>query len=232
MTEAIDTKIYEAKIEIVVQSKYPHVLAEFENGFLPTTEKFTNLTLHVLDGEEYGAKAINQIIFPRIPTSHYFGVFNDDVWFVDGWLEDVMKHLKEHDVVSAGYVETQKKDVFGKAVEATKDETGIAKHLYGPNAIFRMSLFKDIGVFDEQFDWSCDDLDWSWRLMLNGKSGVTSKKITMAHHVGVSRGINSREWNLLSDKNKERFYHKHGYRAYRTIRNEYKAHHQYFVGFK
>ena len=160
MTEnTITPSLYEKKIDIIVQSKYPKVLREFLNGFKPTTKDFSNLKLHILDGAEYGAKAINKILFPLITTSDYFGVFNDDLWFADGWLEGVMGHLQSHDVVSAGYVETQKKEVFEKAVELTKNETGVVKHLYGPNAVFRMSLFKEIGVFDEQFDWSCDDLD-------------------------------------------------------------------------
>jgi GT2 family glycosyltransferase len=224
--------MYQSKIDIVVQSKYPKVLAEFKEGFLPTTQKFENLTLHILDGTEYGAKAINKIIYPLVATTQYFGVFNDDLWFVDGWLEDTLNLLQEHWVVSAGYVETQERKVFERAVELTKNETGVAQHLYGPNAIFRMDIFKKIGVFDEQFDWSCDDLDWAWRIKLNGLSSVTSKKITMAHKVGISRGINSRAWNVLSDLNKERFYHKHGYWGYRNIRNEYKTYHQYFRQFK
>lgn len=224
--------MYQSKIYLIVQSKYPHVLKEFLEGFNATTKKFTNLKLHILDGKEFGAKAINKILFEVRPDYEYFGVLNDDLWFADGWLEDVIRLLQDHEVVSAGYVETQKKDVFQRAVEMTKNETGFVEHLYGPNAIFRMGIFREIGVFDEQFEWSCDDLDWAWRIKLNGLSSITSKRITMAHWVGISRGINSKAWNILSDRNKERFYHKHGYRGYRNIRDGYKHNHQYFRQFK
>lgn len=232
MTDNTSTAIYNARINLIVQSKYPEVLGEFKKTFFPTTDKFENLMLHVLDGAEYGAGAINKILFQVQPFCDYFGVFNDDVWFVDGWLEDTLRLLQTHEVASAGYVETADQDKFAKAVEATKDEVGVCNHLYGANAIFRKTLFKEIGCFDEQFDWSCDDLDWAWRIKLNGFSSVTSKKITMAHTVGETRTRDMKAWNTLSTANKQKFYNKHGYYAYRHIRDEYLTHHQYFRQFK
>jgi hypothetical protein len=224
--------MYQNKIDIIVQSKYPEILKEFLDGFKPTTEKFTNLKLHILDGAEFGAKAINKILIDVFQKTDFFGVFNDDLWFVDGWLEDCLRLLETHECVSAGYVNTYSHEAFEKAVEATKNETGVAKHLFGSNPIFRTSVFKKIGIYDERFDFSCDDLDWSWRFKLNGMSSVTSKKITMAHNIGRTRVRNAKAWNILSDRNKQRFYDKHGYVAYREIRREYKDNHQYFVQFK
>lgn len=220
-------------IDIVVQSKYPKILKQFKEGFWSTTESYL-INLHVLDGEEFGAKAINKILQPILKTkvNQIFGVFNDDIWFVQGWLENVIYKLQMYDVVSPGYVETQKVEVFQKAVEATKSETDVVQHLYGPTALFHTRVFFEIGIFDEQFDWSCDDLDLAWRLKLRGLKSVTSKKITTAHQVGMSRGINSKVWNALSEKNKQRFYDKHGYRSYRDIRSEYKKEHQYFIKFR
>ena len=224
--------IYPNKIDIVVQSKYPQILKEFRESFLPTVTNFPNLTLHVFDGHEYGAKPLNDLLGVLVHTSEYFGVFNDDMWFVQGWLENVVELLKDHEVVSAGYVETKDKNVFLKAVETTKKETGFVPYLYGPNAMFRVNIFKKIGRFDDRYDWSCDDLDWAWRIHLNKMSSVTSKKITVGHMVGTSLTGNSKNWHGILKLNNQRFYDKHGYDPYRWIRSEYKTYHQYFRQFK
>jgi GT2 family glycosyltransferase len=229
-------KIYDWPIYIVVQSKHAEMLQTFKETFLPTTRNFKNLYLAVEDGEEYGAKVINEhIIKARDEMYNYFGVFNDDLWFAAGWLENVMSHINEHWVIAPGYVETTDEEVFRQAVIKTKDEEGFVLHPYGPTSIFRMDLFRKIGIFDERYDWSCDDLDWSLRLHLNGLSGVTLKRITTAHFHGQTRTQNNKEisaWWALSNKNKRRFYDKNGYENYRFIRSSHLNSHKYFGQFK
>jgi GT2 family glycosyltransferase len=225
--------MYQTKVFIVVQSKYPDILKEFLETFKITTSKFENIKLVIEDGKEYGAKIINKRIEEaRLGKYKYIGVFNDDLWFSNNWLEDCLNALQEHAVVSAGYVETIKKEVFKLAVEKTKNEIGFVNHLYGPNAIYNMNIFHEIGIFDERYDWTCDDLDWAWRIKLNGLSSVTLKKITMAHQHGQTRVTNIKAWNIISTKNKKLFYNKHGYRAYRNIKGEYIDHDKYFSQFK
>jgi len=156
--------IYDTKLFFVVQSKYPEVLAEFKRTFLPTTSKFKNMNFLIEDGEEYGSSLLNKrIIDARAWGAQFFGVFNDDLWFADGWVESVLPFLLsgKHWCVSPGYVETADKKVFKKAVELTKDKKGFVPHLYGANPIFNMATFKEIGVYDEQFGFSCEDLDWA-----------------------------------------------------------------------
>jgi GT2 family glycosyltransferase len=226
-------EIYEIPIYIVVQSKYPEVLATFKETFYPTTEKFKKLTLIVEDGKEYGAGVINKHInIARANGNFYFGVFNDDIWFSEGWLETVIPFFDKHWIVSAGYVETTDREKFNKAVELTKNEEGYVKHLYGPNAIFNMEIFKKIGIFDERFDWTCDDLDWALRTERSGLSTITLKRITCAHFRGKTMSQNLSNWYRVSEINKQRFYDKNGYVSYRHIRAEYKLYHQYFVQFK
>jgi GT2 family glycosyltransferase len=227
------SNIFQSKVYIVVQSKYPDILKVFTEGFKATTKEFENVKLVIEDGKEYGARIINQhIVKARDEGYEYFGVFNDDMWFSEGWLESCLELLKKHDVASAGYVETIDRKKYELAVNETKNNTDFVNHLYGPNAIFNMNIFREIGTFDENFDWTCDDLDWAWRIKLNGLSSVTSKKITIGHWHGQTRVTDIKAWNLISTKNKKIFYNKHGYQAYRNIRNEYKINHQYFVQFK
>ena len=229
--------MYKTKIDIVVQSKYPKILEEFKSSFLPTTQKFENLTLHEITGENYGAMEINKILLPILITkdpNRVFGVFNDDLWFAEGWLEDCLEKMKTYEVVSAGYVVVREKEIFERAIELTKNETGVAVHPYGPNMMWKTSVFPKVGVFDERFAWSIDDLDWALRLHLHGIKAVTSKKITMAHYFGKTLRTKKeiKRWNVMSDKGKQQFYEKHGYQSYRFIRSEYKHYHQYFAKYR
>ena len=227
------TELYNKKIVIVVQSKFPKVLEEFKTQFEATTEDFKNLKLLGIIGEEYGAKEINRILRPITAQKEVeiFGVYNDDLWFGERWLEDILEKLEIYPCVSPGYVETDKWEVFKKAVDGTKDEIGVVPFLYGPAHTFRTSLFRQIGLFDERFDWSVDDLDWAWRIKLNGMESATSKKITIGHRVGTTL-TKTKGWNRISDINKELFYDKHGWPAYRHLRNHYKNYHSYFVEWK
>ena len=119
-----------------------------------------------------------------------------------------------------------------KAVDMTKDDEGFVPLLYGPNAVFRMDIFQSIGIFDERFEWSVDDLDFAWRIKLNGLSSITLKRIRTCHLFGKTREHNMKQWNYISTLNKEKFYDKHGYRSYRNIRGEYKKWHRYFQCYK
>ena|SRR3990167_4260804 len=224
------TTLHSSKIDIIVQSKYPEVLKMFKDGLSETTKGFTDLRLHEITGEKYGAKEINKILKPEVVLKgrQYVGIFNDDLWFAEGWLEDALQLLQKYDCVSPGYTETNNKDHFKKLVEETKHEVGAIDLLYGANYILNVDLFTKIGYFDERFDWSCDDLDIAWRIHLNGLKSVTSKRITMAHMRYLTLEKNSKGRNAFGVKNKELFYDKHGYRSYRNLRSMYLATHQHF----
>lgn len=227
------TTVHSREIHIVVQSKYPEILEKFKESFYDTTKQFTNLTLHLIDGASYGAVEINKILIPLLAAKrgYAFGVFNDDLIFADGWLEDCITALEFHECVSGGYVETKDMETFAHVISKTENEEGHVPLLYGPNAIFRMDIFPQIGIFDERFEWSVDDLDWALRIKLNGMSSVTLKRIRTCHLFGETRLKNVKQWNTLSIINKQRFYDKHGYRNYRNLRNDYSGH-KYFQDYK
>ena len=228
------TTVHSREIHIVVQSKYSEILEKFKESFYDTTKQFTDLTLHVIDGASYGAVAINKILVPLLAAKrgYAFGVFNDDLIFSHGWLEDVIEALENHHCVSGGYVETEDMDTFVDAISKTETDNGYVELLYGPNAIFRMDVFPNIGIFDERFEWSVDDLDWALRMKLNGMSSITLRRIRTCHLFGKTRLKNIKQWNALSIINKQRFYDKHGYRNYRNLRNDYQRWHRYFQDYK
>lgn len=219
--------IYQKRIDIVVQSKLPEVLKEFKEGFSKTTQKFKNLTLHELTGENYGAVEINKVLRQVIKTGDFFGVFNDDVWFADGWLEDCLKKLQTNACVSAGYIETDDREQFKRAVEKTKNEKGTIDYLYGAGYIFHSRVFQQIGIFDERYEWSCDDLDWMWRLKLNGMRSATSKKVTTTH-IGFITLREGKARRHSGKRNKIRFAEKHGHISYKIAKELYQPHRDYF----
>lgn len=225
--------IYQRKIDIVVQSKYPEVLEQFMQGFTSTTKEFKRTRLFVITGGEYGAKEINKFVGQAIRDKvEVFGVFNDDLIFSNGWLESALEKLTVYDCVSPGCIETSSTDVFTRAVKSTEQDDGVVRYLYGPNALFNTYLFRKIGNFDERFDWTVDDLDWIIRLRLHGFKSVTLRKITMAHLAGFTRKKNVKAWNTLSKKNILLFQRKHGYETYRELAKEYKKTRGYFLSFK
>lgn len=189
-------------INIAVQSKYPEVLEKFKESFYATTKHFKNLILHEIKGENYGAKEINKILRPITARKNggIFGVYNDDLVFSEGWLESVVEALEIYEAISPGYVETKNYEIFKKAVEVTKNDDGIIDLLYGPIHTFRVDIFEKVGMFDERFDWSVDDIDWAWRLKLNKMKSVTLKKITVMHLFHETLGKDTKGWNSLHKK--------------------------------
>lgn len=224
--------MYQTRIDLLVFSTYPEILEEFLASFQSTVNKFTNLNLHI-EKEEFGNVYTNKFLQEVLHRENsVFGILNDDLWFVDGWLEDVLEKLETYECVSPGYVETNKKEVFAKVVEATKNKKGVVQLGYGASEIMNTRIFREIGIFDEQFVWGCDDLDLFWRLKLKGMPSVTSKKITTAHQVGATRVKQPLIWMEVSEESKIKFYNKHGYQSYRDIRALFKQEHSYFNQFK
>lgn len=224
--------MYQTIIDMLVFSVYPEILDEFLESIRPTIAKFPNFNLRV-ETKEFGNVYANKFLQEVLQREHQvFGILNDDLWFVDGWLEDVLEKLKTYECVSPGYVETNKKEVFEKAVEATKNAEGVVELGYGASEIMNTSVFRRIGLFDEQFIWGCDDLDLFWRLKLNGRPSVTSKKITTAHQVGATRVKRISKWTNVSEESKIKFYNKHGYQSYRDIRRLFKNEHAYFTKYR
>lgn len=223
--------------------------------FLPTTEKF-DVRLYVfhpqglniplndriisIESEKLGNEAylplqrklvslISSTIWyhPKV----YFGIFNDDLIFTDGWLESVVDALNTYNCVTPGYINTTDPIKLLTAKEITKDNTGVVEFFMGACALMKMDIFLRIGMLDPQFDWSMDDFDLLWRMRLNGLKSVTLKKITIAHAHGTTRNRDIKRWYRAAEEGKRVFCDKYGAMALKEIRSIYKGH-RYFLNFE
>lgn len=232
-------------LDIIVTSNQQEVLDMFFATILPTLPNtavihIVHTGLKLKDDERiksyisnvFGNKVNKDILFgilekKRIRMGNeygYFGIFNDDLYFTESWLEDCLQALERFDCVSPGYIETKDVSLIHRATDATKDEHGHIDYMYGPCAIMKLSVFPKIGMLDDQFVWGADDLDLMWRLKINGLSSVTLKKVSIGHMFGQSRGKSMKRWNTESKIATRQFWEKHGIMNYRLIKDLYKGH--------
>lgn len=228
--------MYQQKIDIVVCSKYPEVGKQFAESFIKTTKNFENIRLHIVsknhpridsnkviyrDTDLFGGRAVAPILQELLTTDmQYFGWFNDDMWMVDGWLEDVFDKFNEGYLsVCAGVVDTDDHDHFLKVVEQTKDAIGVDDYVSLVPWICSVAIFRKMGQIDERFI-AMEDFDLLWRLKLNNIRSCSSKKITMAHWIGTSsiRDIQSmKSFKKRFLEAKDLFIKKHGYEGYHYL---------------
>ena len=237
--------IYQLKIDISVHSKHQAVFDVFLKGFKRTTQKFEDIRLFVvhknheipedkniisIKTDDYGGKVQNEILirYTLKEQRDVFGYFNDDLWFVDGWLEDALNLLNTFQVSSCGYVETDQKSVFLNAVEITQDEGGAVNLPYMPAALINTTVFRRIGLFAEGMKAGPEDLDFVWRMCLNNVTSATAKSIKMAHSGTINKDP---KWKDGRTDAKTLFYNRHGYQSYRDLLNLYKEH-CYFKQFR
>lgn len=242
------------KFSIIVRTKYQEIIDRFLESFIPTTKKH-NVDLYIVHRPEDGIKfKVSNRVFSvpskslgnpaympildkvltkaRIKADNkrygFFGIYNDDLIFWEGWLETVLNGLGYYDCVTPGYINTTEISKLKEAVEKTKNAQGVVKYAIGSCMTWRINVFPKIGTLDTRFDWSCDDLDLIWRMELNGLKSVTLKKITIAHAHGASRVREMKRWNMETKKGKKLFKEKHGIVPYRQIFKDYSGH-NYFT---
>ena len=241
-----------SRINIFVRTKHQEIFNRFLETFIPTVEGY-DTTLYVFHPEGIVVPEVPAIVsvtseylgntayIPYLRTiltsagkeiwkdpGIYFGIFNDDLVFGEGWLEDVISRLEKYGCVTPGFVNTTDMDVFKKAVEKTKNEEGVIDYFMGACQLMKIGVFLKIGMLDPQFDWSMDDFDMLWRMELNGVKTVTLKKVSIAHAHGSSRMTELKRWYAAAEDGKQKFVDKHGAIALKTIRETYKAH-KYFT---
>lgn len=234
------------KTLLVAQSKYQYILDPFAESLYPTIRDknidviliHENLNLPSwmtsYNVPYYGARAINECFAPNQRKYQVFGLINDDYLFRPEWFDDVLEKMRTYTCVSSGYVESHNTAKLDVAYEKTKNEEGIIDGIFGSAFFFPAKLMRRIGLLDVNAeDW--DDIDWYWRIKINGFTGVTSKKITTLHYGALTRKKQSHaEWKIHFDrelKGKEDFIKKHGYESFRFLKNIYKGH-SYFKQFK
>jgi hypothetical protein len=182
-------------LNLIVHAKHQHLLSQFFASILPTIDE--NVTIYAvtkglklpetkrvirLDMEEFVPGKYFNIIADKLNKDDYMGIINDDILFHQGWLEDVLKHLKNYPIVSPGFIETMNYDYFLERVEKTKDLTGVEPGMHDAFFCFPVWLVDKIGGFNEDAIWW---YDMSFFLSANnaGYGFVTSQKVTIQHLV-------------------------------------------------
>ncbi len=181
--------------------------------------------------ESWGGKVYNELL-PTLQKENFsiYGLLNDDLLFHETWYEDVLEGMKKFYVVSPGYAESEVIGRLKEAYELSKHEEGYIESMLGSIFFMPMRIFKKIGLFDESaYGW--EDIDWMWRMHLNGLKVVTLKRVTVQHFGALTRKKQgeqlARQEYLAELRGKDEFMKKHGYDGYRNMKNLY-AGHQYF----
>lgn len=240
------SNIYQLKIDVVVSSKYQKTCDDFLDGFLKTTKKFKDIRLFIINKshlipnssnvvdykhDNYGGIVINEILkkYTLVEKRDIFADLNDDLWFSEGWLEDTLSLLEQHDVVSPGTADTNDQELFKKAIEETKNEEGVIEM---PNAacwFMKTRIFRRIGLYPEYYGSGPLDLDLAWRMHLNKIKMASSKKIKIAHLIMINKKADYKQQR--TDK-KYLFYDRYGYQSCRDLINLYRPYRSYFWKYK
>ncbi|MBT6381077.1 MAG: glycosyltransferase [Opitutales bacterium] len=148
---------------------------------------------------------------------------NNDLEFLPGWLEPILKCVQETGTGIVGNIQIDNRT--GKIDHAgfLFDGKGTLQHkrtingrkFYKPRlssfhaatgACLAISkdLYLQLGGLDEAFENGCEDIDLCFKVQSEGKSVVVANRSVVKHHVSSTRGLNS----LRDERNMRRFQQK------------------------
>lgn len=164
------------------------------------------------------AKAVNKGI--RAASGEYIAILNNDIMVFNHWLEDMQRCLTQLDLIMATPMYGQP---FARAVEAQelRNKTikegdlvatdGIIEEDYVKKTfsdftdfscvLTRKELFDKIGLFNEEFEMYCEDLDFLRRMKKEGLKYASTKRVNIFH---IISGTASGEPNTAEIMNKSK----------------------------
>lgn len=145
----------------------------------------------------------------RDARGRYLVLLNNDTEADVGWLEEVVAAFERHP--SAGMVASKmllfdKRDVFHTAGDFysvdglpgnrgvwQKDEGqyDVEEYVFGAcggSAAYRRSMLGEVGLLDEAFFYSCEDVDLAWRAQLAGWRCVYAPRAVVYHKLSATGG--------------------------------------------
>lgn len=149
------------------------------------------------------AKAVNLAIVKT--QSEYIVLLNNDTKVDKNWLENLVKAAKKHGDVAS--VASKIFSFNGKKIESVGDKINIVGQAYpaglseparkydkpgyilgatGGASLFRRSAFDKIGLFDEDFFFYFEDVDWALRAQINGFKSYYEPAAIVYHKVGAT----------------------------------------------
>ena len=166
-------------------------------------EKYPEVRIVELDRNYGFAYPVNRGI--EAAAGEYVCVLNNDIELDGRWMEELLISLQKHpDAGSANpklmrYHERQRVNVLGIRVnldghveivgagEYDRGQYEEERFVFGVNAgasMYRKAMFNDIGLFDEVFFASFEDVDLSFRAQLAGYKALYVPKSVGYHMVG------------------------------------------------
>ncbi len=168
-------------------------------------EQFPDVRVIELDRNYGFAGGVNRGIQPAIDEGYWaIALFNNDAVAHEHWLAELVKGLEGDDKV--GFVTSRFLSLNGKTVDSTGDfysiwglpfprdrgepsptEPGQPQPVFGASggaSLYRAGLFRQIGLFDEDFFAYFEDIDLSFRARLAGWQALYIPTAVVYHHIG------------------------------------------------
>lgn len=181
------------------KEKTPYEIILVINGKQESIDpKYTYADKVIQNEENEGyAKAINKGI--RVAQGEYIVAMNNDIKVFNHWLEDLVEASKIADLVAATPMYSRT-EPWKRAIEASllRDEQmrlPIEETLSDFEdfacVFIKRAVFMEIGLFDEQFFLTAEDVDFKRRMKEKGFVYKSSKRVNV-HHIGGATDIPGR----------------------------------------
>jgi GT2 family glycosyltransferase len=217
--------------------------------------------------KNYGfAAAVNRGI--ESATGEFICLLNNDIELDPHWMEALHEALLEHpEAGSCGpkmmrYWERERINVLGIRVDLNGDvriigagetdrgQYDVQRYVFGVNAgasMYRRKMFENVGLFDETFFASYEDVDLAFRAQLAGYRALYEPRAVTYHMVGATIKRRRYRPTYLNNRNSLLFFmkdmptemirgqfcsifcHKAGYFFKRVMKNFYKLRTYYFI---
>jgi hypothetical protein len=164
----------------------------------------------VIDSSQDGLNPTDPILsfcnILRIPHSTTFTQMQNTVIKI----AFMYSHL-DHIIFMHNDAESKDPDVISELISSTTSTTGVSFTNYDAIACFNLKCLKDIGFWDESFEWYYSDCDLYLRMKLNNWDKLwTNLGHRVHHHVSstIKTGDSIRNTRSHGDYHRSHYYHK------------------------
>lgn len=187
-------------------------------------EGYPEVRIIPLDRNYGFAAAVNRGI--EVTDDEFISLLNNDIELDPKWLEELHRTLVKHPEVGAcgpkvlRYWERERINILGIRVntngeveiigagEVDRGQFEEKRYVFGVNAgasLYRRKMFEEIGLFDESFFASFEDVDLSFRAQLAGYKALYVPKAIAYHMVGETIKRKKYLPTYLNNRNKTLF---------------------------
>lgn len=171
------------------------IIIILNGGEIKINKSFTHADKVIENEKNLGfAKAVNQGI--RVSQGEFIAIVNNDVKVYEHWLEDMLEGLQHKDLIMATPMYSRE-DPWMRGVESRElreeqiklpiEESFSEFEDFSCVAMKRLVL-DTIGLFDEKFFYSCEDVDFLRRMKEGGFTYASSKRVR-THHVSSATDL-------------------------------------------